>query len=152
MIFDNMKSMGLYYGCNSRFEAAAEFIKKAVAENYEVGKYVIDGDNLYASVQAYDTKPSAEGKYEGHHKYIDIQYIISGIEVMEVADIGKMTPKTDYNPEKDCEFYEDATLPARVIVQQGEYAIFFPHDIHKPGLAVDDTPAPVRKIVVKVKV
>ena len=147
-----MKNCALYYGVNDKFQKAFDFIKEAVAKNLEVGKYEIEGSALFASVQAYDSKLYKDAKYEGHNNYIDIQYIVSGAEIMKVADISKMTVKTPYNPEKDVTFYEDKADAAVLPVQQDEYAIFFPHDIHMPGVSINETPSPVRKIVVKVKV
>ena len=151
MIFDNMKNCELYYGSHKNFKKAFEFITKAVGENLPVGKYEIDGTELYASVQEYKSKLPENGKFEGHEKYIDIQYIISGIETIEVADISKAVSKIPYNPEKDVEFYEDVIGAHKCTVTAGEYGIFFSHDIHKPGLAFE-TPSTVKKIVVKVKI
>ena len=51
MIFDNIRNCKMYYGVNERFEKAFDFIKKAVEENLEVGKYEIDGKEVYALVQ-----------------------------------------------------------------------------------------------------
>ena len=152
MIVDNFKNRHQYYSVNDKFEKAFGFIEKAVKENFDIGKYEIDGKEIFASVQEYTSKLNEDGKYEGHRNYIDIQYIISGIEVIEVADISKMTLKTEYNEIKDVEFYEDCDTAGRAVLQSGEYGIFFPHDIHKPGLAFANNPALVKKIVVKIKV
>lgn len=150
MIFDNMKNKELYYGVNEKFEEAFKFIEKAVAENLPVGKYEIDGQELYASIQEYNSKLPENGKFEGHRNYIDIQYIISGIEAIEVVDISKAVLETEYNEAKDVELYNDNEKANRCVIEAGEYGIFFAHDIHKPGLAFD-TSSPVKKIVVKVK-
>lgn len=151
MIFDNMKNYELYCGCHKNFKKGFEFIEKAIAENLPVGKYEIDGKELYASVQEYNSKLPQDGKFEGHQNYIDIQYVVWGVEVIEVADISKAVSKAPYNPEKDVEFYEDINLAHKCIIEAGEYGIFFDHDIHKPGLAFNES-APVKKIVVKVKI
>lgn len=151
MIIDTLQNCTLYYGVHTNFEKAFDFIKKAVDEDLPVGKYEIDGKALYASVQEYNSKAAQDAKFEGHRNYIDIQYIVSGVETMEVVGIDKATRKTDYNPEKDVEFYEDNAHAARGVFQAGEYGIFFPHDIHKPGMALCGRSAPVKKIVVKVK-
>lgn len=150
MISDNLKNCELYVSNHPRFAAAFDFIKKASAENYPVGRYEIDGDNLFALVQEYDSRLLADAKFEGHKRYIDIQHIVSGVEVMKFADIAKMTEKAPYNEVKDCTNYLD-TEASQVILKDGEYAIFFPHDIHMPCISLHETPAPVRKIVVKVK-
>lgn len=152
MILDNMKNCELYFGVNKKFQKAFDFIKTAVAENKPVGKYEIDGDELYASVQSYDSKLAENAKFEGHKRYIDIQYIIKGTEQMQVADISKMQTNTEYNETKDCVFYENSNEASVLIVGEGEYAIFFPHDIHRPGMSINETPMPVEKIVVKVKI
>ena len=151
MISDNMKHTQLYCGTHARFAQAFAFIEKAVSENYPAGKYEIDGKELYASVQEYDSKLAANAKFEGHRNYIDIQFVVSGTEIIKVADIAKMTLKTEYNTEKDVEFYEDNASASALVLSAGEYAVLFPQDIHMPCVAPEDKSAPVKKIVVKVK-
>jgi len=152
MIFDNLKNASLYYSNHKNFEKGFDFIKKALKENLPAGKYEIDGKDLYASILEYDTKKNADGKTEGHRNYIDIQFIVWGEEVIKDADISKVQLKTDYNPDKDVEFYYDTDKFSLLTLESGDFAIFFPCDIHKPSIAVNDNPAPVKKIVVKVKI
>ena len=152
MIFDTLQNCEKYYGVHKGFAQAFDFIKKAVEENYAVGKYEIDGRKIHASVQEYSGKAEADAKYEGHRKYIDIQYIACGGEFMQVVDIQKATLKTDYNEEKDVEFYHDTEKAGKMLVEAGEYGIFFPNDIHKPALAVDGSSAPIKKILVKIAI
>lgn len=152
MVFDSLKNCELYYGMHPRFREAFDFIKKALAENLAVGKYEIDGKNLYASVQEYTAKLESEAKAEAHKNYIDIQFIISGTEVIEGFDIDKATPKSEYNDIKDVMFYQDNKNSNKGILADNEYGIFFPHDVHKPGMCLQGKQDTVKKIVVKVKV
>ncbi len=151
MVFDTLKNCAEYYSLHERFEKAFDFIKNATATGLAVGKYEIDGKELYASVQEYNSKSPENGKFEAHKNYIDIQYIVSGIETMGVMDISKATSKVAYNPEKDVEFYEDSEKAGSCVVEAQEFGIFFPWDVHKPGLAFNGASTPVKKIVVKVK-
>ncbi len=151
MIFDNMKNCKLYYGVHKNFNKAFDFIKKATAENLSAGKYEIDGNDVYASVQDYTTKGTKDGIFEGHEKYIDIQYIISGTEEIDVMDISKATVRTAYDGEIDAAFYESNDDAVKSVLTAGEYGIFMPYDIHRPGM-VYKSPSDVKKIVVKVKV
>jgi len=107
MIIDNIKNSKLYFSVNNNFKKAFEFIEKAVNDNFEVGKYEIDGDKVYALVQEYETKTHNDTKFEGHKKYIDIQYIIEGTEYIEIADIDGMEPFTVYDDDKDFTLYSD---------------------------------------------
>ena len=152
MIIDNMRNSGLYLAAHPGFAEAFAFLEKAVAEALPVGRYEIDGDNVYAMVQAYDTKPSEAGSYEAHERYIDLQYVMSGVEKIEFLDIAKATVKIPYDPAKDAAFYADSDLAGVAVLEAGDYCIFFPHDIHKPARIFGDTSAPVKKIVVKIKV
>lgn len=152
MIFGSLSECKTYYGTHPRFEMAFNFIKKAIKENLEVGKYEIEGADLYASVQEYSTKVAPEGKFEAHKNYIDIQFIISGTELMEVDHISKFTPKGEYNDVKDVIFYLDKEDCVQGVVNSGEYGIFFPEDVHKPGMSYKNNVCSVKKIVVKVRV
>lgn len=152
MVFDNLKNCELYYGMHPRFKDAFDFIKKALSENLAAGKYEIDGKELWASVQEYTSKLKNEAKAEAHKNYIDIQFIVSGTEVIEGFDIAYATAKSDYNDVKDVMFYEDFENAGKGILNANEYGIFFPHDVHKPGMCLNGKQDTVKKIVVKVKV
>ena len=149
MIADKLQNCELYCGCHKNFQAAFAFLKKAVSENLAAGKYELDGKDLYATIMEYDSK--LVSKAEAHKDYIDIQFIMSGIEVMDYCDISKAVPNTEYNAEKDVMFYTDCPKSGTCVLEAGEFAVFFPHDVHKPGMCFDK-PASVKKIVVKVKV
>lgn len=152
MIFDNIKNCKMYYGVNDKFEKAFEFIQKVIAEKFEVGKYEIDGEKIFAFVQNYDSKLKENSVFEGHENYIDIQYVIEGCEMLGVIDVSKADIKEEYNPEKDAAFYQESKLASYCIATQGDFCIFYPHDIHSPGVAFDNSPSNVRKIVVKVHI
>jgi YhcH/YjgK/YiaL family protein len=151
MIFDSLKNSGKYLTVHPLFAAAFEFIGKAINEDLPIGKYEIDGNNIFASVQEYEAKPKENCRYEGHRKYIDIQCILSGMEAMEVMDIGSAKPSGAFNEMHDVGFYENSDTCVSAVLGCGQYGIFFPHDIHRPGMRVGDSGA-VKKVVVKIKV
>jgi YhcH/YjgK/YiaL family protein len=152
MVLDNVKNSKLYFNLNDKFKAAFDFIDKAVSGNYDAGKYEINGQDLYANIDVYNTKLAADGKFEGHKKYIDVQYVVSGTEAMKVVDDKNTVANSQDNAPNDCMFYQDSELSSVIIVEQGSFAIFYPNDIHMPGLALNDIPSKVKKIVVKVKI
>ena len=152
MIFDNVKNAKMYYGVNPKFEKAFEFIKKAVEGNFEVGKYEIDSKEIYASIQSYDSKTLENAKFEGHKNYIDVQYIVEGRETMGCVEISKAKEKNEYNAEKDVTIYECSDIASYSVTEEGDFCIFFPNDIHAPGVAYNNEPSKVIKIVVKVRI
>lgn len=93
MIIATLKDAEQYYHHNKRMQRAFEFIKETNLETLEVGKYLIDGDNIFASVQAYNTKLETECRFESHRRYIDIQVIINGIAVDKPSYVKKVVLK-----------------------------------------------------------
>jgi YhcH/YjgK/YiaL family protein len=80
---------------------------------------------------------------------VDVQAVICGTEIMEVADIGELVLTEDLTPEKDLLFYQAPHSCSRLLAGAGFIAVFDPADGHRPSMAVD-APMPVRKVVVKV--
>ncbi len=113
----------------------------------------VDGARVYAMLQSFETSPAGPlVELEAHRRYIDIQYVVSGGEVMGWAHLSAVQSLSAYNPEKDV---QTGTLPAAevspVLVRAGQACVFFPEDAHAPKLAWGK-PDKVVKIVVKVAV
>ncbi len=134
-------------------EKALHALLELRAQDLPDGRVEVDGDRIYALVQSYTTLPATDdAKYEAHRNYIDIQYIASGCEAMGWADLARMQVTKAYNAEKDvANGVCPLSVGTLVKVNAGEAAVFFPSDAHAPKLAAGD-PAPLRKIVMKVKV
>lgn len=110
------------------------------------------GGGVFALEQVYRSKVRADGFFESHRKYIDVQVVFEGVEWMEIADIAVTTVRQPYNPERDFIVYQDVPETTALRVGPGEVAIFFPADVHMPGLCGKSDPMVVRKTVVKVPV
>jgi YhcH/YjgK/YiaL family protein len=110
------------------------------------------GDGIFALEQAYVAKPPAEGRWESHLVYIDVQVVVSGDELMEVTEVSRLSVAEDFRPAKDLLFFGDYAEGSVLRVRTGEVAVFYPSDAHKPSLASGAPAALVRKTVVKVPV
>ena len=151
MIFDTISNSELYLGVNDKLRAAFDFIKKAVKEKLPIGKYELMGSSLYAMVQEYDTKSAEGALYEAHKRYIDLQYVVSGEEIIDVLNIADTTLVTDYVEADDYALYSAKRRGVRLVMKDGDFAIFYPEDTHMPGL-LSDKVSSVKKIVVKIAV
>lgn len=148
MITDHIKNRRLYETAHPLFSQAFDFIASYLAEPKPVGKYELLGDALFAMVQSYPAK--ADARMEAHDKYIDLQFVASGEEKVLWAQREALTVTEDLTATKDALFLTDGDRPAAFTLRAGDFAIFYPGDAHKPGLATE-TPADVVKIVVKIK-
>ena len=107
---------------------------------------------VFVIEQAYATRMRADGFFESHRKFIDIQAVFEGEELMEVGDLARMTVKQPYNDKRDLIIYEDNTEASLLRVYAGQAAVFFPADVHMPTMRVRADAVNVRKCVVKVPV
>ncbi len=100
---------------------------------------------------AYRTGPAAAGFFESHRQYIDVQVMVAGEEVMEVAAAGPLGVMEAYDEAKDMTRHADPSAASTLRLRAGDVAVLWPDDAHKPSLAAGE-PALVRKMVVKVPV
>ena len=147
MIIDRLDNSQNYYALGERFAKAFEYLKETDFTDVEPGKYELDGSNLKAAVQEYETKDEADCKVEAHKRYADIQYIFSGEEVMGIGSLTDQESLAGYNAEKDVWHFSDYDYPVKV--SAGMFTIFLPQDIHKPCIKSGEK-SKVKKVVVKV--
>ena len=150
MITDKLSNINLYPLLSRYAEAIVTFAKKAEADNLPLGKYELMGDDLFAVVQCYTTKPASEGRMESHRIYTDLQYVMAGTEELRCAPLDMLTLEEDQTPEKDMLFYKEKEGTDTTRLLPGMFALYLPTDGHMPQLQ-DGGPAEVHKIVFKIK-
>ena len=148
MIFDTLKNVDNYKGLGRVYEAL-KFLAETDFNKIDLGRYELDGDNIFYMLQSYDTDPDKTVS-EAHRKYIDIQFMVEGEEIIGVADISSEKELTEAKEENDVWFYNCKTEP--LILSAGKYMVLYPNDLHCPGVATNGKALTCRKVVVKVKV
>lgn len=151
MIYNNIYTYNKYKNLDSKFERALNWLKEIDLDTIEVGNYEIDGNDIYASVQSYNTKDYDELKFESHKSYIDIQYIIFGEEFMGLIDKKSLKEVTDYDRVNDIIFYDDPIMQSGLILKANDFVIIPPEIAHKPRVKTFIKQA-VKKIVFKIKI
>ena len=150
MILDHIDSALLYGGLGERIAAGLALLTDDRVRHAAPGKYEVQGCDLYFVVMDYHTKPLTEAKPEVHHKYMDIQCVLDGTEHIGYSPLNGLILDTPYNSENDCAFYKASTSQTLLKLKEGLFAIFWPNEPHSPCICID-TPKPVRKVVIKVK-
>ncbi len=118
----------------------------------EDGTYDID-NGLFYILSTYNTASGLRDKpAEAHRKNIDLQYLIYGEEKAGYADI--RNPKKSqqiYDEKNDIELFSRIDNESFITLKKGMYAVFFPQDVHRPGISIDGTRG-VRKAIFKLPV
>ncbi len=149
MIFDKVENVKFYKGISSRLDKALELLTAVNFAAMEDGKHEVDGDNLFYMVQRYKTLPLSEGKHEAHKKYIDVQLVVSGSEVIGVEILADQKVETPYTD--DAGFYFPSKDMTKLRISAGQFCVLYPQDLHMP-CRTDSASTDVVKVVIKVKV
>ncbi len=149
MILDKIENANLYKGMHVGISAALDYIQNTDFSDVASGKHKIEGDAVFAIVNEYETKNAEDNLLESHKKYVDVQYIAEGVEQIGITTLVNHKPTKLYDAADDYMLFKE---PYDVItLSKGMFAIFFPDDIHLPGIKSGNI-SKVKKIVVKVKI
>ena len=111
--------------------------------------YPIEGDKMYAKVFDNTSKSVSESHPELHKKYIDVQFFVTGGELMGIYPKKKDYEVVEVHEDQDLYFLGEVEGEQFLRMEPGDYIILFPNDVHRPGIA-EKEPQTYRKVVVKV--
>ena len=150
MILDTLQACSPYRELSPRIARGLDWLKHFSPDSPD-GRVDLDGDEVLALVQSYDSAPPADKQYESHRTYADIQYVALGHEVIHYAPTAALRAVTAYDPQKDFILYADPVVSTPLHLGPGSFAIFLPPDGHKPGCLSGAT-CRIKKVVIKVRV
>lgn len=132
-------------------QAAADFLATHDVATIEPGSYDL-GNGECANVNELTPSQREERSYEAHRDYIDIQMVISGAEICEVAPIDACTVTSPYSAEGDFALFSGETEGEQYVLTPGRFIAVWPEDAHMPAIALCEEPEPERKIIFKIRV
>ena len=137
---------------NPRLQTGLEYIVRTDFSQVANGEYELDGRQVFARINTYTTEPKSARRPEKHHDYIDIQYVARGSEDIYFTPWSADCVETENKEASDdVIFYADPQELNKVTLHAGDFAIFFPWELHRPNCQAEGQAAEVQKIVVKVK-
>ena len=148
MIFDKIENIQIYSDINPAVVKALNYLKETDFSKMKSGKNEISGEDIFSIVSDYETRDLENCRLEAHRKYIDIHFMAEGSEQIGYSLLSNQKKATEYDEENDFILYCGEKNYLRL--EEGMFAIFFPSDLHMPGIMLEK-PEVVKKVVVKVK-
>lgn len=147
MIVADLQDAPFYEKVHPLFKQAFDYIRQHDLNSLPVGKIELNGEQLFLSVAEMEGKERDKALIETHQRYIDIQMPLQGVEIIGWRSESMCTSVSKpYDVDKDIAFFEDQ--PTNYItLHPGQFAIFFPHDGHAPGISNES----IKKIIFKIK-
>jgi len=147
---------------NHRFNPAFSYLFNALDHKSEIHQRIFTSNvgtfrkesltkEIFALEQVFFTKSRESCFFESHKRYIDMQLVLEGEELMEYTDIDNLSVKQAYNETKDLIIYNDYEDTSKILLKKGDIAIFFPDDAHM-GLPLYQKSSKVYKTVIKIPV
>ena len=147
MIIDRLENLRLSAALNPLFADVVEFLNDHDLQTLEVGKYPIQGNNVFLNLQMAKGRSQEAAVIETHIEMIDIQIPLSAEESFGYTPLQDL-PHFEYNAEKDITKYGDTKAQTYVTVKPGQFVIFFPQDGHAPCITPQTE---IKKAIFKIK-
>ncbi len=148
MIQDLLERAGDYEALHPDLAMAFAFLRQLDLAELDPGRHAVQGYRVYAVVAKGAGRSSTEALLEVHDKYMDIHYVLSGVDDMGWKPRAACErPAQAYDPNTDVGFFADEP-EAWLNLRPGRFAIFFPEDAHMPMVSTDE----LHKVIVKVAV
>lgn len=129
---------------------AINYLSQLDLNTVSLGRHDVN-DDFYFNVDEYDTSLDENRYFESHRRYIDIQMILAGEEIMQITDIDRLQVSVPYDEEKDCTLYYSAGINGGALFRAGSVLIFYPKDAHR-SISFNGKMSHVKKIVGKLSV
>ena len=149
MIVDRVENFSIYEDLNENITEGLRCIS-TVDPGVAIGEFNIN-DNVKVIVSEYRTKEVVGNAFEAHRNVIDIQYPVSGQEMVQWASLCGMQEITEYDIENDRTYYKNPAETIDCVIGNGVFAIYFPSDAHNPQNAVGPS-STIKKVTVKVAI
>ena len=147
MILDKIENIQFYNGIGVGLNQAFEYIRATDFSEMTPGRHEINAE-MFVLVNDYITKTDKAEILEAHKKYIDVQYLLKGKELIEYETYDNHAISQAYDEVNDYLLYKPNGT-SKLKLGEGMVAVFFPDDLHMPGI-IDGNPSNIKKIVVKV--
>ena len=96
---------------NDSFNMAFKYLEETFQSGSDINKRILSLDidqyekvelsgEIFAIEQSYNTKLRKDSFFESHIKYIDMQFILKGQEIIEIANIEDLQQSSLYDQEK----------------------------------------------------
>lgn len=130
MIKDSIKNKDIYLGVSPLVKKALE-IAVTLDENTLCGHYEVC-DGLFYNVMEFDGKNMDMAVGENHQRFADIQMVLWGKEYIGYCPLDRSENIAEYNSDKDIAFWKAKWEWNEL--NAGEFGIYFPQDVHAPGV------------------
>jgi biofilm protein TabA len=137
MILDRIDNVRYYQNLSPLIKIGLDYIKNLKVVDLKPNKINL-GNGITVTSFIYTGKDKSSVKFESHRTHVDLEYIVKGNELVEIAHPDNLKVKEAYDPGRDVKYYHDFDNSTKLVIKEGYFVIYYPDDAHKVGLKVDE--------------
>ena len=146
----NYQEFARQYQANKpAWDKAFAFLRDTDFTRLKIGRYPIDDENVYAIISEGPPREISRSKWEAHHNYNDIHFVVKGKEQIGIMPLANAPVAEEFSDTKDIGFYT-IDNGKFYIAEPGNFYIMTTKDAHNPSNKVAGYDG-VKKVVVKVR-
>lgn len=153
MIYDGLSAIGRYRGLYKGLDVLIDWLGTHELGDMPIGRVQVEGDKVFANVMDARTRTYEQARYEVHHRYMDLQADIEGVECFKVTP-GAVVPLSPFDEVTDKGYYECASDNDDELygtLADGHFALFVVDEPHMPNLVAPGAEVgPIRKVCFKI--
>ena len=152
MLIGDLTRVDFKFGLPKVIAETCEYLKGLDLEKLDVGRHDIT-DQIYMNVMEPELAEADSKQAELHHKYLDIQVLIQGVENIEFGVTYPDLTKYDaYREDDDYQLTPQIENKSTLTLVPNMFVVFYPYEPHKHLCNVYGKSAKIKKLVVKVPV
>jgi len=125
-----------YLANKNGWDKAIAFMKDHNLDRLKTGKYVIEGENVFADITDNPSSELKDAKWHSHRQYCDIIYVIKGKEKIGIAPIQGAPVIIPFTGKGDSQFYNQEMKGTYYVSNLDTFFILLPSDVHRPFIQV----------------
>lgn len=148
MIIGKLSEAHMYSSVNCYLSQLFSFVNDNDLTNFNTGKIVLAGDDLFINIAEPKLKKAEEQKLEVHAEYIDVHIPLTGDETIGIRHLDDLDVESDepFNFDDDFALYS-APADNYVTIHPGEFCILFPGEAHAPVIGEGKIKKAIGKII-----
>ena len=148
MVFDTLDQLEMYIPLLPAIRVVADTMDHDELYDKAPGRYSTRDPKVTYTIYEYMTS-DADKPFEFHRDHSDVMIVLSGQELMSTSWRELKNQSQAFDARDDVGFFQ--AEPVTVLqAAQGRFAIFFPGEPHKSGIAAGE-PSLVKKVVFKIE-
>ena len=94
------------------------------------------GGKLKIGIDSYSPKTLENCRFEKHCEFVDVQFSLSGGELIHYLDCELLDEDGNYDSSRDVQFFKPPSFLAVSVlaIKPRDYVVFFPEDAHCPKI------------------